>query len=113
MFFLVPSRPQRGAMASAAVSSVLYSRPDAEHSETKRGSYVYWGDAANFHEWEFRTRLKILSVKEEDRTKIIAECVDGLRGDAFTVAQQIGLDELVTRAGCPCWCTQCVRWCSR
>ena len=27
--------------------------------ETKSGSYIYWGDAASFHEWKFRTELRI------------------------------------------------------
>ena len=27
--------------------------------ETKSGSYIYWGDAASFHDWKFRTELRI------------------------------------------------------
>ena len=27
--------------------------------ETKSGSYIYAGDAANFHDWQFRTLLRI------------------------------------------------------
>ena len=28
--------------------------------ETKSGSYIYHGDAGHFHDWEFRTRLRIV-----------------------------------------------------
>ena len=27
--------------------------------ETKSGSYIYWGDPASFHDWKFRTELRI------------------------------------------------------
>ena len=52
-----------GAMASSAVSSVLYMRDEAgNHSETRTGAYILFGDAASFHEWEFRTRLRFAAV---------------------------------------------------
>ena len=39
-----------GAMASSAVSSVLYLRDAAgNHAETRSGAYIYYGDAASFH----------------------------------------------------------------
>ena len=47
-----------GAMASSAVSSVLYLRDAAgNHAETRSGAYIYY--AASFLEWEFCTRLRI------------------------------------------------------
>ena len=46
-------------MASSAVSSVLYLRDAAgSHAETRSGAHIYYGDAAIFHEWEVRTRLR-------------------------------------------------------
>ena len=40
-----------GAMASSAVTSVLYLRDAAgNHAETRSGAYLYYGDAASFHE---------------------------------------------------------------
>ena len=33
---------------------------------TKAGTYIYWGDATNFYEWEFRTRLSVLGLAEEE-----------------------------------------------
>ena len=43
---------------SSAVASVLFTRGGDGHQVTKSGSYIYWGDAANFHEWVFRTELR-------------------------------------------------------
>ena len=49
-----------GAMVSSAVSSVLCLRDAAgNHAETRSGACIYYGDEASFHEWEFRTRLRI------------------------------------------------------
>ena len=79
---------------SSAVSSVLYSRGEHSHQETKGGSYVYWGDASNFHEWEFRTRLRLAGKKSDHYVDAISKVVEGLRGDAFLVAQEVGLEQL-------------------
>ena len=38
-------------MASSAVTSVLYLRDAAgNYAETRSGAYLYYGDAASFHE---------------------------------------------------------------
>ena len=50
---------------SSAVASVLYSRGGDGHAVTKSGSYIYCGDAANYHEWEFRTKLRVKSAGDE------------------------------------------------
>ena len=81
---------------SSAVASVLYSRGGDNHSVTKSGSYVYYGDAANYHEWEFRTRLRVRSSSyEEDKyAEVMSKVVDGLRGDAFIIAKEVGLEKI-------------------
>ena len=62
---------------------------------TKSGKYVYWGDATNYYEWEFRTRLPVLGTRDNYYYQdTIAKIVEGLRGDAFVVAQEVGLGEL-------------------
>ena len=63
---------------------------------TKSGSYIYWGDAANYHEWVFRTELRARAagtdpVKYADT---MSRIVDGLRGEAFIAAKDIGVDRL-------------------
>ena len=56
--YLRPSDPSLvqflgGAVASSAVSSVLYLRDAAgNHAETRTGACTHCGDAASFHEWE-------------------------------------------------------------
>ena len=82
-----------GAMASSAVSSVLYLRDAAgNHAETRTGACVDYGDASSFHEWEFLTRLRIAC-----KLVIIgamSKVCDGLRGDAFVAAQEVGFNDL-------------------
>ena len=49
-----------GAMASSAVCSVLNLRDaGGNDAETRAGAYIYYADAASFHEWVLRTRLRI------------------------------------------------------
>ena len=114
--------------------------------ETKSGSYIYHGDAANYHdwEWEFRTLLRIKlfvdSKKEpvsspsaaseparpdpdveagisphprpgrrddaapgddagKDRSTLVNKFVEGLRGDAFLIARDLGLETLTQDGG--------------
>ena len=82
-------------MASSAVSSVLYLRDAAgNHAETRTGAYIYYGDAASFHEWEFRTRLRIAGQTGDQYIETMSEVRDGLRGDAFVAAQEVGFDNL-------------------
>ena len=84
-----------GAMASSAVSSVLYLRDAAgNHAETRSGAYIYYGDATSFHGWEFRTRLRIAGKTDDQYNEAMSKVCDGLRGDAFVAAQEVGFDNL-------------------
>ena len=81
---------------SSAVASVLYCRGGAHPAETtENGSYVFSGDASAHHEWEFRARLRIRAAGEEPKNyaEAMSKVVDGLRGEAFIVAKEIGLDK--------------------
>ena len=53
--------------------------------ETRQGVFIYGGDAARFHEWEFRTLLEISSCKKNDLPGKISEIVKALRGEAATI----------------------------
>ena len=81
---------------SSAVASVLYSRGGGNTEVTKSGSYIYHGDASQYHQWEFRTRLRVKAAgNEEGRyAEAMSKVVDGLRGDAFIVAKEVGLESL-------------------
>ena len=77
---------------SSAVASLLFSRGGERHDVTKSGSYVYTGEAGTYHEWEFRTRLKVIAAGDDpDKyAEAMAKVVEGLRGEAFVVAKEIG-----------------------
>ena len=81
---------------SIAVASVLFTRGGDRHEVTKSGSYIYHGDASQYHEWEFRTRLRVKAAGDgEDRyAEAMSKVVAGLRGDAFIIAKEVGLDNL-------------------
>ena len=81
---------------SSAVASVLFSRGGDGHQVTKSGSYIYHGDAAHFHEWEFRTRLRVKAAgSEPDKyADAMSRVVDGLRGESFIIAKEVGLERL-------------------
>ena len=81
---------------SSAVASVVYSRGTDKYEVTKSGSYVYNGDAANYHEWEFRTRLRVKASGDDPEryAEAMSKVVDGLRGDAFIIAREVGLDKI-------------------
>ena len=82
-----------GAMASSVVSSVLHLRDAVgNHAETRSGAYNYYGDAASFHEWEFRTRLRISGKTGDQYIEAMSKACDGPRGDACVGAQEVGFD---------------------
>ena len=82
-------------MASSAISSILYSRDTAEnHAATRTSAYICNGDAASFHEWEFRTRLYIAGKTGDQYFKAMSKVCAGLRGDAIIAAQEAGFDIL-------------------
>ena len=80
-------------MASSAV--VFHLRDAAgNHAETRTGAYIYHGDAASFHEWEFRTRLRIAGKAGDQYIEEMSKVCDGLRGDAIVAAQEVGFGNL-------------------
>ena len=81
---------------SSAVASVLYSKGGERHDTTKSGSYVYNFDAGQFHEREFRTRLRVkASGDDPDKyADAMSKVVDGLRGEAFIIAKELGLQRI-------------------
>ena len=88
---------------SSVVASVLFTRGGDSHQVTKSGSYIYNGDASNFHEWEFRTRLRVRAAGSdaEKYAEVISKVVDGLRGDAFIIAKEVGVERLWSSGGVP------------
>ena len=64
------------------------------HAETRRGAYIDYGDAVSFHEWEFRSHLRIAGKSGDQYIEAMSKVCDGLRGDAFVAAQEVGSDIL-------------------
>ena len=58
---------------------------------TESRNYIYHGDAANYHEWEFRTRLHVTTsgTNPEKYADAMNKVVDGLRGDALIIAKEV------------------------
>ena len=42
-------------------------------AETKSGSYIYSGSASAYHDWEFRTRIRMLQHKEKQKRELLKE----------------------------------------
>ena len=64
------------------------------HQETNQGSYIFSGEAGNFHEWEFRTKLRSRGKRGDFYIDAVSRITEGLRGDAFIVAQEVGFEQL-------------------
>ena len=60
---------------------------------------VFAGDAASFHEWQFRLQIKKSLCKAEELPALTAKVVDALRGEALSCAMEIGLAKLMEASG--------------
>ena len=84
-----------GQFTSSAVSSVLYHKnTDSIVKETKGGAFIYFGDAHSYHEWEFRTRIRLTVRDPAFYSEAVSKVIEGLRGNAFVVAQELGYEAL-------------------
>ena len=63
------------------------------HAETRTGAH-YHRDEASLHGWEFRTQLRIAGKSGYQHIEAMSEVCDGLRGDAFVAAQEVGFDNM-------------------
>ena len=63
------------------------------------GTKIYFGDAASFHEWAFRTRFRIAGKTGDQYVEATSKVCDGLRGDASVAAQEVGFDGSVRNCG--------------
>ena len=81
-----------------AAASLKYD-PSNTYDETRNGSFIYDGSAAQFHQWQFNVKMKMTSVKKEDKPKEMVNIVQALRGEAATLAMDIGYAELLNDDG--------------
>ena len=84
-----------------ALASLRY-RKDGDGTNTydiKHGSYMFDGSASDFHEWQFRVQMKLAATEDKDRASVSAKIVDGLSGDAFAIAMDIGSTQILNKGG--------------
>ena len=74
---------------SSTVTSVLCSRGADKHEVTKSGSDICYGDASQYHEWEFRIRLHAKAAGDDKGryAQTVSKVLDRLRGEAFIIAK--------------------------
>ena len=67
---------------------------------------VYSGEPTEYYNWEFRAKARIAGTKKEERPLVTARLVEGLQGDAFQVARDIGLSKLEGESGFELLCSR-------
>ena len=83
-----------------ALASLRFQRNAQDYEETRQGMTVFDGDAASFHEWQFRLQIKKSLCKAEEFPALTAKVVDALRGEALSCAMmEIGLAKLMEANG--------------
>ena len=82
-----------------ALASLRFQRNAQDYEETRQGMTVFAGDAASFHEWQFRLQIKKSLCKAEELLALTAKVVDALRGEALSCAMAIGLAKLMEADG--------------
>ena len=62
-----------------ALASLRFQRNAQDYEETRQGMTVFAGDAASFHEWQFRLQIKKSLCKAKELPALTAKVVDALR----------------------------------
>ena len=81
-----------------AIRTLAYSF-DNVHESTRSEIPIYDGEATGYHDWEFRTSLRLDCTAQEDRRNTMSSIVEGLRGDAADIARDIGREVLLSDTG--------------
>ena len=68
---------------------------DAHYEGTRDGIPIFDGSATQWTDWQFRTDCKYKAAKPEDKARVIASVIEGLRGDAAQIAMDIGTEVLM------------------
>ena len=82
-----------------ALASLRFQCNAQDNEETRQGMTVFAGDAASFHEWQFRLQIKKSLSKAEELPALTAKVVDALGGEALSCAMEIGLAKLMEANG--------------
>ena len=90
-----------------ALASLRFQRNAQDYEETRQGMTVFAGDAASFHEWQFRLQIKKSLCTAEELPALTAKVVDALRGEALSCAMEIGLAKLMEANALTFSCKKC------
>ena len=82
-----------------ALASLRFQRNAQDYEESRQGMTVFAGDAASFHEWQFRLQIKKSFCTAEELPALPAKVVDAFRGEALSCAMEIGLAKLMEANG--------------
>ena len=82
-----------------ALASLRFQRNAQDYEETRQGMTVFAGDAASFHEWQFRLQIKESLCMADELTAQTAKVVDASHGEALSCAMEIGLAKLMEADG--------------
>ena len=98
-------RPGRAPAAMAYTLSSLLPRHrshrDDDRHETKSGVFLFKGEPTLFHEWEFRTLARFRATKKEDLPQLGPRVLEGLRDEAYLVAEDFGIEALCKEDAVP------------
>ena len=70
-----------------------------QYEGTRDGVPIYDGSAAGFTDWNFRTKVKWKAAKAEDKSRVMSQIVEGLRGDAADIVRDIGAEDILKEDG--------------
>ena len=83
-----------------ALAPLRFQRNAQDYEESRQGMTVFAGDAASFHERQFRLQIKKSFCKAEELpAPPTAKVVDALRGEELSCAMEIGLAKLMEANG--------------
>ena len=82
-----------------ALASLRFQRNAQDNEETRQGMTVFAGDAASFHEGQFRLQIRKSLCAAEELPALTAKVVDALRGEALSCAMEVGLAKLMEANG--------------
>ena len=77
------------------------SHRDDDRHETKSGVFLFRGEPTLFHEWEFRTLARFRATKKEDLPQLGPRVLEGLRDEAYLVAEDFGIEALCKEDAVP------------
>ena len=85
------------------LSTLKARRPSArdgpDNTSTKDGIFIFNGQPSDFHEWEFRTLMRVNGTNPDDLPNLASRIIQGLRDDAFLTATDLGIEVLSKEDG--------------